>query len=68
MDRMASTGDLSERAELARAMNDLLVQNHVLIPLVARGFVSAYSKSLGGVKVNAWDSEISNIADWYRRK
>ena len=37
MDRMAATGDLSERAELARAMNDLLVQNYVLIPLVARG-------------------------------
>ena len=63
---MAKTGDLGERARLAKAMNDMLVQDHVLIPLVHRGRVSAHAHSLGGVLLNTWDSEIWNIADWYR--
>ena len=63
---MAKTGDLGERARLAKAMNDMLVQDHVLIPLVRRGRVSAHAHSLGGVLLNTWDSEIWNIADWYR--
>ena len=63
---MAETGDLGERARLAKAMNDMLVQDHVLIPLVHRGRVSAHAHSLGGVLLNTWDSEIWNIADWHR--
>ena len=63
---MAKTGDLDERARLAKAMNDMLVQHHVLIPLVHRGRVSAHAHSLGGVLLNTWDSEIWNIADWHR--
>ena len=63
---MAKTGDLGERARLAKAMNDMLVQDHVLIPLVHRGRVSAHAHSLGGVLLNTWDSEIWNIADWHR--
>ena len=64
--RMAKTGDLGERAALARAMNDMLVRDHALIPLVHRGRVSAHARSLGGVLLNTWDSEIWNIADWRR--
>ena len=63
---MAKTGDLGERARLAKAMNDMLVQDHVLIPLVHRGRVSAHAHSLGGVLLNTWDSELWNIADWHR--
>ena len=63
---MAETGDIAERARLARAMNDMLVRDHVLIPLVHRGRVSAHARSLGGVRLNTWDSEIWNIADWHR--
>ena len=63
---MAETGDIAERARLAKAMNDMLVQDYVLIPLVHRGRVSAHVRSLGGVKLNTWDSEIWNIADWHR--
>ena len=65
---MAKTGDLGERARLAKAMNDMLVQGHVLIPLVHRGRVSAHARSLGGVLLNTWDSEIWNIADWHRTR
>ncbi len=64
--QMAATGDLEERGRLARAMNDMLMQDHVMIPLVHRGRVSAHAASLGGVRLNTWDSELWNIADWHR--
>ncbi|MEO0829512.1 MAG: hypothetical protein AAFY03_03535, partial [Pseudomonadota bacterium] len=39
-----------------------------MIPLVHRGRLSAHATSLGGVDLNVWDSELWNIADWYRIK
>ncbi len=65
---MAGTADINERAKLAKAMNDMLMQDGAMIPLVHRGSVSARSKTLMGVKMNAWDSEMWNAADWYRAK
>ncbi len=65
---MASTGDINERARLAKAMNDKLMQDYVILPLVDRGRVSAHSNTLGGVVLNTWDSELWNAADWYREK
>ncbi|QFT93317.1 Oligopeptide-binding protein AppA precursor [Roseovarius sp. THAF9] len=64
--KMRETGGLEDRAELARAMNDMLVQDFVILPLVHRGRVSAHANSLGGVVLNTWDSELWNAADWYR--
>ncbi|WP_226553127.1 peptide ABC transporter substrate-binding protein [Celeribacter naphthalenivorans] len=63
---MAETGDINERAELAKSMNDMLMQEYVIIPLVDRGRLSAHANSLGGVILNTWDSELWNAADWYR--
>lgn len=63
---MSSTGDLNERARLAKTMNDMLMQDGAMIPLVHRGNVSAHSNTLAGVKLNPWDSELWNIADWSR--
>lgn len=63
---MQRTSDLERRAELAKAMNDMLMQDFVILPLVDRGRVSAHSNSLGGVVLNMWDSELWNIADWHR--
>ena len=65
---MSKTGDLEQRSALGKAMNDMLMQDYVMIPLVHRGRVSAHSNSLGGVKLNTWDSELWNVADWYRIK
>ncbi|MBW6418149.1 peptide ABC transporter substrate-binding protein [Celeribacter sp. PS-C1] len=65
---MAETGDINERAELAKSMNDMLMQEYVIIPLVDRGRLSAHANSLGGVILNTWDSELWNAADWYRIK
>ncbi|WP_136658549.1 peptide ABC transporter substrate-binding protein [Nitratireductor sp. XY-223] len=66
--KMAQTGKLEERAELAKAMNDKLMQEYIMLPLVDRGRVSAHSNTLGGVVLNVWDSELWNVADWYRTK
>ncbi|MEM6431731.1 MAG: peptide ABC transporter substrate-binding protein, partial [Deinococcota bacterium] len=63
---LATTAALEERAEIVKAMNDLLVQNNVVIPLVYRGDVSAHANSLVGTRKNSWDSELWNIADWSR--
>lgn len=44
-------------------------QSYFEIPLINRGFVSAHSAhldSLRGVKMNAWNSELWNIAEWDR--
>ncbi|RMH44259.1 MAG: peptide ABC transporter substrate-binding protein [Alphaproteobacteria bacterium] len=67
-DAMARTASIEKRAELAKMMNDILMQNHIMIPLVDRGRVSAHSNTLGGVVLNTWDSELWNAADWYRIK
>ena len=63
---MAVTGDINERARLAKAMNDILMQEYIILPLTHRGRNSAHAKTLGGVALNVWDSELWNIADWYR--
>ena len=48
-------------------MNDYLTRdNHIIIPLIYRGRVSGHANSLGGVLLNAWDSELWNIAEWHR--
>jgi len=66
-EELARTGAPDERARLVRALNDRLVQDHVLVPLVARGRVSGRAKGLEGVEMNPWDSEFWNIAQWRRQ-
>ena len=63
---MSHTAALQERARLAKQMNDIIVQNHFMIPLIWRGDVSAHANSLKGVRMNSWDSELWNAADWHR--
>ena len=48
------------------SLNDILVQNYYEIPLVVRGSVSAHLDTLRGVRINGWDSELWNIAEWRR--
>ena len=63
---MSQTASLTDRARLAKQMNDIIVQNHFMIPLIWRGDVSAHANSLKGVRMNSWDSELWNVADWHR--
>ncbi|WP_375265451.1 peptide ABC transporter substrate-binding protein [Planktotalea sp.] len=67
IDELARTGDIDKRGEIARKMNDMLTKDtNTIVPLVNRARVSAHAKSLGGVVLNVWDSELWNIADWHR--
>ncbi|MDO9525405.1 MAG: peptide ABC transporter substrate-binding protein, partial [Gemmobacter sp.] len=66
---LGRTGDLEKRGALAIKMNEIVTkETYTIIPLVDRGRVSAHSKSLGGVVLNTWDSELWNAADWFRVK
>jgi peptide/nickel transport system substrate-binding protein len=65
---LSKTQAPDERIRLVKALNDKLISDGVVIPLVYRGLPSAYSNRLAGVKQNAWDSEVWNIADWSRAK
>ncbi|MBT0956279.1 peptide ABC transporter substrate-binding protein [Alphaproteobacteria bacterium KMM 3653] len=65
---LAQTADAAKRAEIGRKLNDMMVENGGMIPLVHRGRLSAHANTLGGVALNVWDSELWNVADWYRMK
>ncbi len=64
---LGRTGGIEARAEIAKQLNAMMTsESFTIIPLVHRGRVSAHSNSLGGVKLNTWDSELWNVADWFR--
>jgi peptide/nickel transport system substrate-binding protein len=63
---LAQTASIEERARIGRELNDILMQNYIILPLVHRGRVSAISNTLGGTDLNTWDVELWNIADWHR--
>jgi len=65
--KMAKTAALKDRISLAKEMNDMLMQDYAMIPLIHRGGVSAHSNTISGVRMNEWDSELWNIADWTRK-
>ena len=66
---LSRTSDLAARQVLAKKMNDMLTKDSMtIVPLVDRGRVSAASVTLGGVIINTWDSELWNVADWYRKR
>ena len=56
----------TEREALVRELNDVLVESRYEIPLVLRGSVSAHAHTLEGVRINGWESELWNIAEWRR--
>jgi peptide/nickel transport system substrate-binding protein len=66
VDQMAQTAALEDRIAIAIQMNDMIVQDGAAIPLIHRLDVSAKSNSLEGVRMNGWDAEPWNIADWTR--
>ncbi len=55
-----------DRQVIVKALNDMIVQNSVLIPLVHRGNVSARANSLENIQINGWDTEMWNIQEWAR--
>lgn len=62
---LTGTMDPTKRAELTIKMNDMLVQDVVVIPLIARTQpTSGKAKDLKGILPNPWDSDLWNVADW----
>ena len=63
---LSKTADIAKRQEIGQKMVTMAFEEGMMIPLVHRGRLSAHSNTLGGVELNVWDSELWNIADWYR--
>ena len=67
--KLAVTAALEDRAEIAKKMNDMLVDYGAIIPLIHRGGVAARANTLGGgAYPNPWDATPWNIQDWHRKK
>lgn len=66
--KLGTTSKLEERAAISIQLNDMLTDEFAQIPLIHRGQLSAHASTLEGVKMNAWDSELWNVADWSRKK
>jgi peptide/nickel transport system substrate-binding protein len=65
-EELSAESDPAGRSELTIQMNDILIANGVLMPLVFRADVSAVSNTLDGIQMNGWDTELWNIEDWTR--
>jgi peptide/nickel transport system substrate-binding protein len=57
--------DPVKRAALFIAMNDLLIRNVVVIPVVARRDVTAHANNLHA-PLSGWDTNMYALHDWYR--
>lgn len=64
---LGRTGELEQRAALVKELHAMVINDgYMILPLVDRGRVSARAKTLGGIVLNTWDSELWNVADWHR--
>ncbi len=54
-----------KRAALFIAMNDLVIKNVVVIPVVARPGVAAVANNLHA-PLSGWDNNTYALQDWYR--
>jgi peptide/nickel transport system substrate-binding protein len=58
--------DPVKRAALFVKMNDLVIQNVVVIPVLWRNGVSASAHKLRGMDLNGWDSTLWRLPYWYK--
>jgi peptide/nickel transport system substrate-binding protein len=58
--------DPVKRAAMFIKMNDLLIQNVVVIPVLWRARVAAVSSKLRNTEQSPWESDFWNHANWYR--
>jgi peptide/nickel transport system substrate-binding protein len=64
---LAAQGELDpvKRAALFIKMNDMVVEDGVVIPVVNRRWVAAMSNQLKAT-LSGWDNDFWNLKDWYR--
>lgn len=65
---LGKTADIEKRGKIVKKLNTILTDSYAILPLVWRAGVSGISNTLGGTARNAWDSELWNAQDWYRKK
>lgn len=63
---LAETAEPETRQEVAIALNDMLHNEYVQLPLVFRGTPNAVSNTVQGVAPSGFDSSLWNIEDWVR--
>lgn len=63
---MSSELDPVKRQALVIELNDMLIDDVVMIPLVQLARVSGVSNEIQGVDFTPWDSSLWNIQDWRR--
>ncbi|WP_424941807.1 peptide ABC transporter substrate-binding protein [Aliiroseovarius crassostreae] len=64
--QLAETVGTTARGAMVKELNDMLVQDGAMIPLINRGVTVGHANTLRGIRLNAWDSHLWNIADWTR--
>lgn len=63
----AAETDPETREQLFKQMNDMLVENVIVIPLISRSRVSGVSNEIDGVTLTDWDSHLWNVHEWRRK-
>jgi peptide/nickel transport system substrate-binding protein len=58
--------DPAKRAAMYLRMNDMIIQQVVLIPVVWRNGVGAASNRLRGMELTGWDSNLWHLPYWHR--
>jgi peptide/nickel transport system substrate-binding protein len=58
--------DAVKRAGMFIRMNDLVIQNVVVIPVLWRSGVSAVAAKLRGMDLSGWDSTLWHLAYWHK--
>ncbi|NTU81193.1 MAG: peptide ABC transporter substrate-binding protein, partial [Chloroflexales bacterium] len=64
--QLQSETDEARRIEIVKQMDALIVSDVAQIPLVARPRVAGANKDLKGYNPSGWDSELWDIANWYK--
>ncbi|MGD1855901.1 MAG: peptide ABC transporter substrate-binding protein [Leptolyngbyaceae cyanobacterium] len=58
--------DMNNRAELLIQMNDILIEDYAVLPIVHRADIDAVSDRIIGINLTPWDLHTWNIAEWKR--
>ena len=56
--------DLEQRRQMIIQLNNMLVEEVVMIPIIQIARLAGFSKDLEGVTLTPWDADTWNIKDW----